>query len=134
MPESYKKDERRLHHEHLTRVRALSQQVTSAISAIERNDLEQLVASVAAQEMLCQEIAQTNVRSSAATDQNIDGVAKEIRDAHIALAKVNRVYAALLKRVHRSCHLMITVYRSHGHVYAQPGSAASERHTWSCEG
>jgi hypothetical protein len=136
MRELHKNDDHASRQEDLALVRALSQQITSAISAIECNNLEQLRASVASQEILCQEIARTSVRC-AATDENL-GMSKEIRDTHIGLAKLNRQYAALLKRAHRSCNLMVMVYRNYGRNYsqgdAQRGSAASEPHTWSCEG
>jgi hypothetical protein len=139
MPELETHHQDSLRREHLARVHALSQQVASAISAIEQNNMEQLRASVAVQEMVCQEITRTkfllpsgNAKTLAEPGQA--ALIEQIREAHIALAKLNQVYAALLKRAQRSCSLMVAVYRNYGQGYAKHGPAVSEHHTWSCEG
>jgi len=117
--------------ERLARLRALSQQLSSAISAIERNDLVQLQSSVAAQESLCCEL--TGVPwplSPLATESALlDG----IRATQMELAQLNRVYAAVLRRAQRSAALMTAVYRSFGQGYAKDAPPAAEKQTLSCE-
>jgi hypothetical protein len=125
--------------EHLAQVRALSEEVASAISAIEQNNLQQLQKSVALQETLCDQIAEKKwqLPSASGKDSGTDAAAmpliEEIRKAHVALAQVNRVYAAVLKRSQRSAGLIAAIYRNHGQGYAKDAPVLADRHTWSCE-
>jgi hypothetical protein len=126
--------------EHLAQVNALSQAVASALSAIEKNDLRQLEAHLAVQETICNRLAGAKITLMSAESQKLASgenpdaqLLQQIRQAYIALAQLNRVYGALLKRVRRSAGLIIALYRSHGEGYDHKPSPLSQRHTWSCE-
>jgi hypothetical protein len=125
--------------EHLAQVHALSQAVASAISAIEKNDFRKLEADLAVQETICNRLSGARemlfpTAGKAVSGENPDAqLLQEIRQAHVALAQLNRVYAALLKRARRSTALIIALYRSHGEGYDRKPSTLSQRHTWSCE-
>jgi hypothetical protein len=122
---------RRQQSQHLAQVLALQQAIASAIAAIEKNDLRNLETSLATQETICHRLsANPCVPSSASGEDaaidNADALLhKEMREAHIALAQLNRIYAALLKRARKSAQLMTVLYRNH--------VASPQRHTWSCE-
>jgi hypothetical protein len=115
--------------EHLAGLRALSQQLNAAISAIARNDLAQLQTSVAAQETLCREL--TSLPISAAVIE--PGLLAEIRTSQKELAQLNRIYAAVLKRAQRSAALMSALYRSFGQGYAKDAPPPAEKPLLSCE-
>jgi hypothetical protein len=127
--------------EHLAQVRALSQAITSAILAIEKNDLRQLETHLAVQETICSRLSA--IRGSFITgesdadddvDENQDAVLRrEIIEAHVALAQLNRVYAALLKRSSKSVGMLIALHRSNGVGYHGELSALPQRRSWSCE-
>ena len=126
--------------EHLALVRALSQAVESAISAIEKNDLRQLQTALASQETICNRICGTKpTLVLAAPEKPVAGEdpdaarLQEIRQAHVGLARLNRVYAALLQRVRRSTGLITALYRSYGEGYDRGPSPLPPHHTWSCE-
>jgi hypothetical protein len=126
--------------EHLAQVHALAQAVSSAISAIEKNDLQKFEIHLAAQESICNRLSGPRwMLPSTATREGVDGesldaqLLQEIRQAYVALAQLNRVYAALLKRARRSVELIIALYRSHGEGYDRGPSPLPQRHTWSCE-
>jgi hypothetical protein len=121
--------------EHLAHLRSLSKAVASAISAIEKNDLRQFETHLAVQETMCNRLSASSVTLSSAASttagdsagpENSDTqLQKEIREAHAALANLNRVYAALLKQARKSVGLMLAIYRHH--------VPAPQCHTWSCE-
>jgi len=115
----------------LARLRALSQQLNSAISAIEHNDLAQLQSSVAAQELLCCEL--TGVPWPPSPLETESALLDEIRATQKELAQLNRVYAGVLKRAQRSAALMTTLYRSFGQGYAKDAPPPAEKQTLSCE-
>jgi hypothetical protein len=117
--------------EHLARLRALSQQLASAISAIEHNDLGQLQSSIAAQESLCGEL--TGVQWPPSRLATESAVLDQIRATQIELAQLNRVYAAVLKRAQRSAALMTALYRSFGQGYGKDAPPPAEDQTLSCE-
>jgi hypothetical protein len=125
--------------EHLAKVRALSQELSSAIAALEQNDLQKLEASLAIQEKLSHELAAkwpvptADTTDVAKSGQATTSLPDEIRDAHIALVRLNRVYAAVLKRAQRSTNLMAAVYRIYGQGYGKDTTAVAKQHTWSCE-
>jgi|SRR5580658_2414887 hypothetical protein len=126
--------------EHLAQVHALTQAVASAISAIEKNDLRKLEEHLAMQETICNRLAGAKGMLLPAGKEKLPPaetadaeLLREIRQAHIALAQLNRVYAALLKRTRRSAGLILALYRSHGEGYDRKVSTLSQRHTWSCE-
>lgn len=112
---------------YLAQVHALLQAVASAISAIEKNDLRRFETDLAAQETICNRLSANRPALSATANSGEIPDAQlvhEIRQAHMALAHLNRVYAALLKRARRSVALMGAIYR---------GCGEAQRHTWSCE-
>jgi hypothetical protein len=117
--------------EHLARLRALSQQLATAISAIERNDLPQLQSSVAAQESLCCELTGAQISLSPSAIESV--LLEEVRATQMELAQLNRVYAAVLKRAQRSAALMTALYRSFGQGYAKDSPPSAEQQTLSCE-
>ena len=116
--------------EQAARVRALSQQLSLAITAIERNDLGQLQGSVAAQESLCCELTSVNWPSSPLATES--ALLADLHAAQVELAQMNRVYAAVLKRAQRSAALMTALYRSFGEGYTE-GAPPAEKPTLSCE-
>jgi len=117
--------------EQVARLRALSQQLGLAITAIERNDLGQLQGSIAAQESLCCELTDVKRPSSPlATDS---ALLTDLRAAQVELAQMNRVYAAVLKRAQRSAALLTALYRSFGEGYAKDAPPPVEKPTLSCE-
>jgi hypothetical protein len=108
-------------------VRALSQEVAAAISAIERNHLKRLEAAIANQEKLCHELlARLGSPSALAETRKHD-----VQEAHSALAQLNRVYAGVIQRAKRCAGLLLALYGNHGQGYGNDLSA--DRHTWSCE-
>ena len=117
--------------EQVARMRALSQQLSLAITAIERNDLGQLQGSVAAQESLCCELTSVNWPSSSLATES--ALIADLHAAQVELAQMNRVYAAVLKRAQRSAALMTALYRSFGEGYAKDAPTPAEKPTLSCE-
>lgn len=98
--------------QHLERVRALSSEVTAAISAIEKNDLRQLQAAVANQERISNELATTKW-TPVPSPKKVDAASENgerIQEAYVALARLNRVYAGVLKRSKRSVELLSALY------------------------
>jgi hypothetical protein len=127
--------------EHLTRLRVLSREIASAISAIERNDLQALQDSIAAQESLCEalrdaprQLPHPHAGQSFRAQRSASPIVEQIRTEFAGLALLNRVYAAVLKRAQISANLIFGLYRTYGQGYAKDAPAVTERHTWSCEG
>ena len=114
------------HSEHLARVRALSEELQTAISALEKNDVKLLEQSLAAQERLCHEIG--SMRTLVSSDVKSSFQNPEIRNAYMALAQKKRVYAALLKRSNRTVSLLNGLYRCYG-----AGLDKKSNTTLSCE-
>ena len=128
--------------EHLALVRTLSHEISSAISAIERNDSADLTTRVAAQEAICLKLNQKSAQalqlacaSYRATSESPaeSSLWQKIRDAHVALDRLNRVYTGLIKRSQRSIELITGLYRNPGQRYTKDESAKPGQHTWSCE-
>ena len=119
---------------YLANLRALSREIASAISAVEQNDLARFQSNVAAQEMICGELSQPQGSISPLNGADRAADWSEIRDAHLQLSRLNRVYAALLKRSYHSNALLAALYRNYGQGYGQTSTAPAETHTWSCEG
>ena len=124
--------------EHLAQVRALSQAIASAISAIEKNDLKNFQVHVALQETICNRlcgmraIRLSRLEESAATFTEIQ-LQEEILRAHLQLRQLNRVYGELLKRVRKSTELIAALYRSHRLGYNRGPFSLQNLHSWSCE-
>ncbi|MFZ3264122.1 MAG: hypothetical protein WA172_08980 [Terriglobales bacterium] len=128
--------------EHLALVRALSHEISSAISAIERNDMGDFASRVAAQEAISHQLNRKGEESlklacesykAAAESPAGSPLSQKIREAHVALARLNRVYAALIRRSQKSIGLIISLYKSQGQSYTKDAKAQSSQHTWSCE-
>jgi hypothetical protein len=126
--------------EHLAQVHALSRAIASAISAIEKNNLREFETQLATQEMICNRLSgKTLVMSSTSKAEAVRGetadahLLQEIRQAHLALTQLNRVYAGLLKRSRRCLGLIAALYRNHEEGYDRGPSTLPQRHTWSCE-
>jgi len=119
--------------EHLAHVRALLRAVESGISAIEKNNLPEFETQLAMQETMCNRLSASGSTASLAATAGHETAGeisdaqllKEIREAHLALAHLNRVYAALLRSARRSVGLMAALYRHH--------VPSPQCHTWSCE-
>jgi hypothetical protein len=126
--------------EHLAQVHALSQAIASAISAIEENDLRKFETHLAVQETICNRLSGSKgtlssiAKVNAVAGDSFDAQqVLEFRQAHVALAQANRVYAALLKRASRSAGLIAALYRSHEKGYDRGPFPLPQRHSWSCE-
>ena len=119
--------------QHLKRVRALIEEVAAAISAIERNDLPRLQASVANQERISSELAATKwiPPASPKKDDAASEPSDKIPEAYAALAQLNRVYAGVLKRSQRSVALLSALYGMQGDGYRMEPSGNSQ--ILSCE-
>ena len=122
--------------EQLARVRALSAEIASAISAIGRNDMGQFQIHVANQEALCNRmtplqaplIARQPVRHRADLDP-VDN----FRTVHLELLRLNRIYAAVIMRAAKTNKIIAALYRCSHEGYEQAHSETRSRHTWSCE-
>lgn len=127
--------------EQLFQIRALLREMASAISAIEKNDLRQLESHVAAQEAVCNSVVSAQKLlspgpASLVPASDLDSgtqLLAELRQAHVELAQLNRVYAAVLKRAERMVGLVASIYRAHGQGYDRNLSPIAKQHTWSCE-
>lgn len=115
--------------EQLELVRALSREITAAISAIERNDLQQFQATIANQEKLCHQLAARKWPPITAAATNPD----PIHQVYVALAQLNRVYAGVVKRSKRCADLLSALYGACGLGYGKDLAAATEGQTWTCE-
>ena len=125
--------------QHVGGVRALTDQIGYAISAIEHNSLGKLQEALSAQDALCRQLAETRLllpercESSIAPPPQELALREELRDAYVALSQMNRVYAALVKRVERSCGALAAVYRNHTQGYSKDLPSPPERRSLSCE-
>jgi hypothetical protein len=111
--------------DHLDLVRALSEEIGAAISAIERNQLKRLEAAIRNQERICHELLTRRNTTSALAGTRT----QEVEEAHSNLAQLNRVYAGVMKRAKRCADLLLALY---GQGYGNDVSLA-DRHSWSCE-
>jgi uncharacterized coiled-coil protein SlyX len=124
--------------EHLAQVQALSRAIGFAIAAIEKNNLRELETQLATQETICNRLSGNKLVISSiskveAVRDETAHLLQQIRQAHLALAQLNRVYAALLKRSRRHLGQITALYGSHGEGYDRGPSTLPQRHTWSCE-
>jgi hypothetical protein len=123
--------------QYLALLRALSQSIGTAVSAIGKNDLQELQASIANQETLCHSLRETiaGMQSSLAAKPGplARSFPTEIQKAHADLAKVNRLYAAVLRRSARSVGALTTLYQHYGRGYSRDSSESRGNRTWSCE-
>jgi hypothetical protein len=101
-----------------------------------------LKSSVAAQEAICQKLNHDRaewLRGACASYRASSGVRdgasgwQEVRDAHAGLARLNRIYEALIRRSHKSIQLITSLYRAQGQDYSREGKLRTGNHTWECE-
>ena len=118
--------------QYLARLRSLSEHIAAAMVALEHNDLPQFAASLRSQQALCDEISETSFAG-------LDTLAirpellSEIDDARTELARLNRIYSALLQRSQRTVTLITGLYRGYSMGYEKERPLVAESHTWSCE-
>ena len=110
-------------------VRALSSELSAAIAAIEKNDLERLQAAIANQERICHQMVAKKC-SPLATDAADTDL---LRAAYAELAQLNRVYAGLIKRSKRCADLLLALYSSCGIGYGKNLSGSSVQQSLTCE-
>jgi hypothetical protein len=117
---------------YLARMRALSEHIASAMVALERNDLPQFVASVGSQQASCDELSQSPF-DKGTTRSLRPKLMQEIEKARTELARLNRIYSALLQRSQRTVTLITGLYRGYSMGYERDRALVAESHTWSCE-
>jgi hypothetical protein len=128
--------------EHLALVQALSHEISSAISAIERNDMADLATRVAAQEAIALKLnrkdahalqqACASYRATAQTPSD-NSLWHKIREQYRALDQLNKVYYSLIQRSQQSLELIGSLYRGHGHRYGKDPGNRPAKSTWSCD-
>jgi len=118
-------------HEHeqrvyLTRLRALSESIVSAIAAIECNDLANFQNCVATQESICSDLSVIQKPVAYREGDNPE-LLEEIKKAQIALAHLNLVYSALITRSKRTTDMVAGLFRSYGigHDHGRPSAESS---------
>ena len=116
--------------QHLTRVQALTAEISAAISAIEHNHLDQLQVAVANQERICNQLAAIKWTPSSLAKKSAGETGEQIHAAYATLAQLNRVYAGVVKRSKRSVELLSALYSGSGYG---PAPSPSEIQTLSCE-
>lgn len=115
--------------EHLELVRALSLEITAAIAAIEKNDLQQFQTTIANQERICHQLVarKWTPPATGATEKD------PVHEAYVALAQQNRVYAGVIRRSKRCADLLSALYGSCGVGYGNDVSALANRQSLTCE-
>ena len=117
---------------YLARLRALSESIVSAITAIEGNDLKNFQSCVVTQENICSELSVIHQSFSFQEGDNPE-LLEEIKKAQIALAHLNLVYSALITRSKRTTDMVAGLFRCYGLGYDKGRSSVAEPHAWSCE-
>jgi hypothetical protein len=119
---------------HLDRVRDLIRNIEAAISALERNNLQDFQSALRNQEAICSElvaITQTSVsQSKNAPDAELTA---QLQRSYKDLAQVNRVYVGVVKRAKRWIDLLSRLYGLQRERYEQPLCLPAEQQTLSCE-
>jgi len=99
------------------KVRALAHEIETAIAAIKTNQLPQLRASIARQEMLCAELA-AGANRQQLVRRGLKGEAQLELEREIAeLGTLLPTYRALLQRCVKNNALLLALYRSYGGIY-----------------
>jgi hypothetical protein len=121
---------------HLARVQELTQEIATAIAAIEQNNLARFQESILKQEFLCSELAALRWAPCAFKAGNgcdasgeTGTVAEKIQESYVSLAQLNRVYAEVVRRSKRATELLLAVYSLAG---VQPNLFDKDQ-TLSCE-
>jgi hypothetical protein len=111
--------------EHLELVHALSREISAAISAIERNDLQQFQTAITNQETICHELVSR--KWALGTNRDV------VHQAYVALSQLNRTYAAVMKRSRRCVDLLFSVYGACDEGYGKELPPLASRQPWTCE-
>jgi hypothetical protein len=113
----------------LEQVRSLSREITAALSAIERNDLQAFQQAIASQERICNQLALTD--QPAVAGSGSEGLA--VYQAYVELAQVNRLYAAVIKRSKRCADVLLSLYGGCDARYVSGEHAQIDREGLACE-
>jgi hypothetical protein len=113
----------------LEQVQSLSREITAAISAIERNDLEGFRSAIANQESICNQLALTK-QAPVVSNRTEQG---EMRQAYLDLAQLNRVYAGVIKRSKRCADLLLALYGGCNTGYEAGAAGQIDREGLACE-
>jgi hypothetical protein len=112
----------------LEQVRCLSREITAAISAIERNDLQAFQQAIANQERICNQLTSDSV-----TVAGLQTERSAICQAYWELAQLNRLYAAVIKRSKRCADLLLTLYGACDPGYVAGVPTKIDRQGLACE-
>lgn len=116
----------------VAQLRELASEITFAISALEKNDLVGFASHVTAQEVICDRLGPALSQFSSGDWKRSESM-NEMQEANAALARIGKVYAAVLKRAGRTSSLIGTLYRTYAEGYEPKPSCVTKRQTWSCE-
>jgi hypothetical protein len=115
--------------EHLELVHALFRAISAAISAIERNDLQQFQTAIANQEDICHELASRKWSPGGISGANRGAV----QQAYAKLSQLNRTYAGVIKRARRCADVLSSLYGLWDKRYGKELPALADRQPWTCE-
>jgi hypothetical protein len=87
-------------------VRCLSQEITAALSAIERNDLQAFRSAIGNQERISNQLSL--LQQSSLVRGPVEH--SQIQKAYSDLAQLNRVYAGVIKRSKRCADVLLALY------------------------
>ena len=119
---------------HLDRVRDLIRNIEAAISALERNNLQDFQSALRNQEAICSELVAITQTSVSQLKNAADAeLTAQLQGSYKDLAQVNRVYAGVVKRAKRWIDLLSRLYGLQREGYEQPLSLPAEQQTLSCE-
>lgn len=126
--------------EHLCLMRALSQELERAMTAVALNDLPQLEESIANQQelssrltLVANELSLSTSAGEAIAEDAIDPkMILEIRAANGELQKLNLRYSILLKHASRSVELMAAMFSGLRGQLQEASGPRLKHQTWSC--
>lgn len=122
------------HQQELASLEALNRAIAAAIVALEKNDVHAFERHVSAQEAICNGFITTPPSCLAdLTGSENSELAAKVRQAYAAVARINRVYAAVVKRAKKTIGMMEAIYRAAGQGYTTSRPSSTEQNTWSCE-
>jgi hypothetical protein len=127
MKQSVGEQERRMA-ECLAKIQALCSEISGAIAALARNDLQAFKRHISVQETTCDEISYWCHYQAPEHWQ----AGKEFMLAHAELRRLNLLYSVLIRRSSRNAEFFIALCKSCGSTFGQTGGV-SESATLSCE-
>ena len=127
--------------EHLQLLRSLASELERAMSAMSRNDLQELEESVTYQQELSQqlgkladELCATSQPAYPLPTQSEDSdLMHEIRTATAELQRLNFRYSILLEHSSRSVALMASLFTSYRGQLQEASGPRLKHQTWSCQ-